>query len=82
LVRDHTRTLSVNAGGQVVNYNGLDILYMMRTKPHHCTDRVLPKDFDDFEFLLTNCVPQVSAIAIQLTGDSKGFVLNHDRITS
>jgi hypothetical protein len=82
LVRDHTRTLSVNAGGQVVNYNGLDILYMMRTKLHHCTDRVLPRDFDDIDFLLTNYAPQVSAIVNQLTGNSKGFFLNHDSITS
>jgi hypothetical protein len=82
LVRDYTTTLSVNVGGQVVDYNGLDILYMMRTKLHHCIDRVLPRDFDDIEFLLTKYAPQVSAIANQLTGDSKGFFLNHDRITS
>ena len=82
MVRDHTTVLPVNVGGQVVNYNGLDILYMMRTKLHHCTGRALPRDFDDIEFLLTNYAPQVSAVADQLPGDSKGFFLDHKRITS
>jgi hypothetical protein len=81
-VANHTESLPVTIAGRSVTYNGLDVLYMMKTKLHHCSGRVLLRNFRDIEFLINQYGPEVRAVAGQLDEDARRFFLNYETIRS
>ena len=73
-----TLTMTTDVPGQRLTFHVLDVLYMMKTKLHHCTTRTLPRDLEDLQFLLTNYGDEVAAVADQLDDDDKEFFLDLD----
>jgi hypothetical protein len=74
----HTTTLTITTDvpGQTLAFHVLDILYMMKTKLHHCTARTLPRDLEDLQLLLTNYRDEVGTVADQLDDDDTEFFLD------
>lgn len=65
-----------------MQYPGLDVMYMMRTKLRACTTRTLDRDVADIQFLLDNFPAEVAAIAGRLEAGGRDFFLNTAYIRS
>ena len=82
-LRNHTTRLQIAVPSQqhkTITFNVLDMLYMMKTKLNHCTNRALPRDLEDLQFLLTSYGEEVREIAHQLDEEDREYFLELEEV--